>query len=80
VNVAIALSLAGVGSDKTRVRIIADPFVNVNVHEVRARGDFGELNFRTENHPAPDNPRTSLLAALSALATLRKITSPIKIG
>jgi aspartate dehydrogenase len=80
VNVAATLGLAGIGVVETRVKIIADPGVSRNIHEIRATGDFGELIFRTENMPAPDNPRTSLLAALSAVAMLKKITSPIKIG
>lgn len=80
VNVAATLGLAGIGVLETRVKIIADPGVERNIHEIRAKGDFGELTFRTENLPAPDNPRTSLLAALSAVAMLKKITSPIKIG
>ena len=80
VNVAVTLSLAGMGVGKTRVRIIADPSAKRNIHEVRAKGDFGELFFRTENIPSPDNPRTSVLAALSAISTLKKITRPVKIG
>jgi aspartate dehydrogenase len=80
VNVAIALSLAGLGVRKTKVSIVADPNVSVNIHEVTARGDFGKLKFRAENLPAPDNPRTSLLAAFSAISTLKRIVNPIKIG
>jgi aspartate dehydrogenase len=80
VNVAIMLSLAGIGSERTKVRIIADPKAKVNIHEVMARGDFGSLSFRTENLPSRENPKTSLLAALSAVATLKKITESIKIG
>ncbi len=80
VNVAISLSLAGLGTQMTKVTVIADPGVMRNIHEIRAKGDFGELKFRTENHPSPDNPKTSLLAALSAIAMLKKITGPVKIG
>jgi len=80
VNVAATLGLAGIGVVETRVKIIADPEVERNIHEIHAKGDFGEFTFRTENLPAPDNPKTSLLAAFSAVAMLKKITSPIKIG
>ncbi len=80
VNVAATLGLAGIGVVETRVKIIADPEVERNIHEIRVKGDFGELKIRTENLPAPDNPRTSLLAALSAVAMLKKITRPIKVA
>jgi aspartate dehydrogenase len=80
INVALALSIAGVGAKKTRVKIIADPNVEQNIHEIRATGTFGNLLFRTENLPSPENPKTSFLAALSAISTLNRITNPIKIG
>lgn len=73
VNVAAALSLAGIGPDKTVVRIIADPNSKVNVHEIEVEGDFGRLFTRTENVPSPTNPKTSYLACLSAISTLKGI-------
>lgn len=80
VNVAASLSLAGVGPEKTRVRIIADPTLRKNVHEIDVKGEFGCLKVHVENVPSPDNPKTSYLAALSAIATLRKITEDIQVG
>ncbi|MEM2935717.1 MAG: aspartate dehydrogenase [Candidatus Bathyarchaeia archaeon] len=80
VNVAAALGLAGIGMEKTRVRIIADPTIDRNIHEIEVKGEFGELKMHTENVPFVDNPQTSFLAALSAIATLRKITEPLLIG
>ncbi len=80
VNVAVSLALAGLGMNNTMVRIVADPGVDKNIHEIRASGDFGEFVFRTENLTSPDNPRTSHIAALSAISALKKISSPIKIG
>jgi aspartate dehydrogenase len=80
INVAVAVSLAGIGVDRTRVEIVADPEAKRNVHEVFARGKFGELYFRVENLPSPENPKTSYLAALSAIATLRKIASSLQVG
>ena len=79
-NVAIAVSLAGVGVERTRVEIVADPEARRNMHEVFARGSFGELYFRVENLPSPENPRTSHLAALSAIATLRRLAAPLQVG
>jgi aspartate dehydrogenase len=59
---------------------VADPGLRRNVHEVTARGAFGELRLRLENLPSPDNPRTSLLACLSAVALLRRLSEPIRVG
>lgn len=80
VNVSASLSLAGIGPDRTRVRIVADSSLDRNVHEVRVRGDFGELVTRVENVPSPDNPKTSYLAPMSALATIRGIEIGLKVG
>jgi aspartate dehydrogenase len=80
VNVAAALSLAGIGADRTQVRIVADPTSNRNVHEIEAEGAFGHLAVRMENVPSPDNPKTSYLAALSAIALLQRITAPLVVG
>jgi len=80
INVAATLALAGIGPDRTRVKIIADPGIRTNIHEVEAAGDFGKLKARTENRPSPANPKSSLLAVRSAAATLRQILNPLKVG
>lgn len=80
INVAAALSLAGIGAQKTRVRIVASPKVKRNTHEIRVVSDAGTVQARTENVLHPDNPKTSYLAVLSAVALLRQILSPVKIG
>lgn len=80
VNVAASLSLAGIGSENTRVKIFVDPGSLRNIHQITVEGDFGNFTCRIENVPSPDNPKTSLLAALSAIATLKKITEPLHIG
>jgi len=80
VNVSASLSLAGIGADRTRVRIIADPKADRITHEIHVRGEFGEIITRTINKPFPENPKTSYIAALSAIATLRKISGSIIVG
>ncbi|MEM3673004.1 MAG: aspartate dehydrogenase [Candidatus Bathyarchaeia archaeon] len=80
VNVAAALGLAGIGVEKTKVQIIADPSIKRNIHEVKVKGEFGELEVHAENVPLVDNPKTSRLAALSAIAVLKKISEPLTIG
>lgn len=80
VNVAAALSLAGVGFERTRVRIVADPGLKANTHTVVAKGAFGELTCRVENRPSPENPASSYLASLAALALVRRFVSPVQVG
>lgn len=80
VNVAATLSLAGVGPDRTRVKIIVDPNITSIVHEIYVKGEFGEIFTRTVNKPFPNNPRTSYVAALSAIATLKRISGNIVVG
>ncbi|UCE91628.1 MAG: aspartate dehydrogenase [Methanobacteriota archaeon] len=80
INVAATIALAGVGFDRTRIRIICDPQVTTNEHHLQARGRFGEIDVVTRNAPSPRNPKTSYLAALSALSAIRKITGPTWIG
>lgn len=80
INVSALLSLAGLGADKTKVKIITSPSFDRNTHEVEIRGDFGIIKTKTDNVPSPANPKTSSLAVLSAIATLRGIVDTIKIG
>jgi aspartate dehydrogenase len=80
VNVAVALSLAGIGPDRTRCRLVADPGISRNTHHVVARGAAGEVEFTSRNLPSPDNPATSYLAALSAIALLKKLASKLQVG
>ncbi len=80
INVAATLALAGVGATRTRVRIVADPTIRANIHELEAVGTFGKLFARTENRPAQENPKTSQLAVFSAIATLQQILQPLRVG
>jgi len=80
INVSATLSMAGIGPQRTKVRIIASPHMLVNVHEVYVVGDAGSFYTRTENFPSEQNPKTSRLAILSAVATLERILKYVKIG
>jgi aspartate dehydrogenase len=80
INVASILALAGPGREHTRVRIIVDPDIERNIHEISMRGEFGEMKCTIQNKPHPDNPKTSYLAALSAIATVKKIVGVVSIG
>jgi aspartate dehydrogenase len=81
INVAALLSLAGIGSQKTKVRIVADPTTDKNTHEIQALGRFGKFSIKVENVPSESNPKTSKLAILSAIECLRAICKQdIRVG
>jgi aspartate dehydrogenase len=80
VNSSIALSLAGLGSKRTQVRVVLDPTTKGNTHHIHIEGAFGRAEVVVENQPLPDNPKTSCLAALSVVATLRALNQPIRVG
>ncbi len=81
INVAALLSLAGMGSNRTKVKIVADPKTDKNTHEIQAEGKFGKFSIKVENVPSENNPKTSRLAILSAIECLRKICgTEIQIG
>jgi hypothetical protein len=73
VNVAAALSLAGIGPDRTQVRVIADPTCDKNVHEIEMEGAFGRMVVRMENVPSPETPKTS--RRLSCYRPLRRLNA-----
>jgi aspartate dehydrogenase len=80
INVAGLLSIAGIGQNKTKVKIVASPKTKKNIHEIYIESRAARISTRTENILHPDNPKTSYLAVLSAIATLRQILEPVKIG
>ena len=78
-NVAVALSLAGVGPDETRLEIWADPDLDFNTHRIEVISDSARLEMKIENIPS-DNPKTGRITAQSVIAVLRKINSPLAVG
>ncbi len=76
-NVAAAVALAGIGFDDTRVKLIADPAVTENIHEIQATGEFGSFSFEIRGHSLPDNPRSSALAAMSVVNKLEEESQSI---
>jgi aspartate dehydrogenase len=79
VNVAAALSLAGVGPDRTMIDIWADPAVTRNCHTIEVDADSARFSMSIENVPS-ENPKTGKIVALSVLAALRKLTTPLSVG
>ena len=80
VNIAAALSLAGIGPDRTRLRILVDPEGTRNVHDIEVVGEFGRFSLHLENEPSEANPRTGKLTYLSTLAMLKALANPLKVG
>jgi aspartate dehydrogenase len=80
VNVAAALSLAGIGPDKTRLEIWADPGLTRNTHRIEVDADSARFSMSIENVPSAENPRTGKITALSAVAALRGLVSELKVG
>jgi aspartate dehydrogenase len=79
-NVAVTISLAGIGLDHTRVTMFADPEIAGTVHLVEVDGDNLQLRLESRNRPSPANPRTSSAVAPSIIAALRAMISPVQIG
>jgi aspartate dehydrogenase len=79
VNVAAALSLAGIGPDRTRIEIWADPALTRNVHRIEVDSDSARFSMSIENIPS-DNPKTGRITALSVIAYLRKQRSALRVG
>jgi len=80
VNIAAVLSLAGIGFDRTRLKVVADPGLKFNTHFITIRGRTGTIDLRFESVPSPDNPKTAMLACYSALAAFRQFGSPVRYG
>jgi aspartate dehydrogenase len=78
-NVAVALSLAGIGPDRTRLEIWADPALTRNTHRIEVESDSAGFTMSIENIPS-ENPKTGRITALSVIACLRKHRSPLRVG
>lgn len=78
-NVAVALSLAGIGPDRTELEIWADPNLTRNHHDIEVDSDSAIFKLSIENIPT-DNPKTGRITALSVVAALRKLNAPLRVG
>jgi aspartate dehydrogenase len=80
VNVAAALSLAGIGPERTRLEIWADPHITRNIHRIVVEADGARFEMQIENVPTDENPRTGRITALSVIAALRRLTATLSVG
>lgn len=79
-NVAVALSLAGIGPDRTTLEIWADPALRRNVHRIEVEADAASFSMVIENVPTDANPKTGRITALSVISYLRKLKAPLRVG
>jgi aspartate dehydrogenase len=79
VNVAAALSLAGIGPDRTKLEIWADPALTRNTHRIEVDSDVARFTMSIEGVPS-ENPRTGRIVPLSTIAALRALVSEFKVG
>ena len=80
VNVAAALSLAGIGADRTMIEIWADPSLDRNFHTIEVDSDSAQFTLSIKNIPSDENPKTGRITALSVIATLRKYIAVLQVG
>ncbi|MBF2713187.1 aspartate dehydrogenase [Agrobacterium vitis] len=80
VNVAAALAMAGIGPERTQIRLFADPHVERNTHRIEVEADVARFSMTIEGVPNPENPRTGLLTPLSVIACLRGLKDTLKVG
>ncbi len=78
-NATVVTSLAGIGLDRTRVELVADPAVHLNGHTITAEGGFGRMTITLENNPLATNPKSSELTALSLVRLIEQQTRPVAI-
>ena len=80
VNVAAAVGLAGIGANKTKLEIWADPNLKRNTHKVEVDSDSAIFEMSIQNVQTPENPGTGKITGLSVIACLRGLKSSFKIG
>src|SRR5262249_3507912 len=80
VNIAAVLALGGIGMDRKRLEVVADPTPRFNTHPIPVAGRPGRLRPVLADVPSPDNPKTALLACFSGLAALRALGSAVRYG
>lgn len=79
VNVAACVSMAGIGPDKTTIRIVAVPGLERNSHTIEIEGEFGKLTISIAN-ALSENPSTGRLTAMSIIRTIKDAMDPFQVG
>ena len=80
VNISAAVSLAGIGLDKTHLTIIADTDIDTHICEIHAEGAFGAYSFTENLAIAEKNRKTAKIVAMAVMKTIQQMVSPVVIG
>ena len=80
VNIAAVLAIAGIGMDRTKLKVVADPALKLNTHTIRVSGKSGNITVVLENVPSPENPKTTWLACYTVIAALQALQSKTRFG
>ena len=78
VNVAVAAGLASVGTSKISVKVVSDPEISGNTHEIMLENNLAKASIKIQAVPDAKNPKSSIITAWSVVALLESIVSPIK--
>lgn len=80
VNISAAVALAGIGLDRTRLLIVADPTIDTHIITVEARGTFGSFSFTEDVAVAEENRKTGKIVAMAVTKTVKQLASAVRIG
>ncbi len=80
VNISAAAALAGLGLDKTRLVIVADPTIDTHIVELEAQGAFGRFTFREDVAVSEENRKTGKLVAMAVVKSVRQLASPLVVA
>jgi aspartate dehydrogenase len=78
-NVSAAVSFAGIGPDRTTLKVVAVPGLQRNCHDIEVEGEFGLMRLHLENIPS-ENPKTGKLTAMSIIRTVQQAVDPVHLG
>jgi aspartate dehydrogenase len=80
VNISAAAAIAGLGLDRTRLVIVADPTIDTHIVELEAEGTFGRFSFREDVAVSAENRKTGKLVAMAMVKSVRQLASTLVVA
>lgn len=80
VNISAAAAIAGIGLDRTRVVIVADPTITTHIVELEAHGAFGHFTFKEDVAVSEENRKTGKLVAMAMVKSVRQLASTLVVA
>ena len=80
VNISAAAALSGIGLDRTRVVIVADPTIDTHIVELEAEGAFGRFRFMEDVAVSEENRKTGKLVAMAMVKSVRQLASTLVVA